>query len=90
MVPQETSFFVLALFFVIAATGVGCAGHSETVRRETIQEPAGTASTAYVEKTTVIREDDGSTSVLGSVFNVIGEVIALPFRIVAGVFRFIF
>lgn len=34
--------------------------------------------------------DDNSTSVLGGVFGVVGEVIALPFRLVGGLIDFIF
>lgn len=49
--------------------------------------PASTSTTTYVEKETVT---DGHSSVLGTVFDVVGEVIALPFRLVAGIFRFIF
>jgi hypothetical protein len=79
---------MLAVLVLIAMplAGWGCA--RDTVREERVVSPAGATST-----TTVIREErvvEENPTVLGTIFNVVGEVIALPFRLVAGIFRFIF
>lgn len=91
--PQK---FGVVLFLILWAASAGCSRN--TVREEKVVTPAGTATvstttapststTTVIEKETVVEDNP---SVLGTVFNVVGEVIALPFRLVAGIFRFIF
>lgn len=77
---------IVLLLFVILISA--CARQTEVVERRTVDSP-GATTTTIVERETVETEE-GSTTVLGSIFDVVGEVLALPFRIVAGVFRFIF
>ncbi|RJP56155.1 MAG: hypothetical protein C4541_12925 [Candidatus Auribacter fodinae] len=68
----------------------GCA-RDTVVRKETTHTPDGDV---IIEEEIVTREkDDGfrdDPSILGAVFFVIGEVVALPFRIVGGAFDLIF
>ncbi len=74
---------------LLAVTFSACA-EKTTVRKEIVDpSPTAASSTKVVETETVVEKNE-STSVLGSVFDVIGEVIALPFRLVAGIFRFVF
>jgi hypothetical protein len=80
---------------LVAVTGLlpltGCA--DRTVHETTTVAPGTTTTVTPVTSTStthVETVEDGNTSVLGTIFDVVGEVIALPFRIVAGIFRFIF
>lgn len=42
------------------------------------------------EETTVDADDDGDAGILGTTFGAIGEVLALPFRLVGGLIDAIF
>jgi hypothetical protein len=82
-----------AIFLVLAfASLAGCT--TDEVREERTVTAPGTAVTTTPATTTTVVEketiEEENTSVLGTVFDVIGEVIALPFRLVAGIFRFVF
>jgi hypothetical protein len=76
---------------VIANLTAACATH-ESVERETVRyEDRRTGEPVEVERystTETTREDNGG--ILSGTVDVIGEVIALPFRAVAGLFRAIF
>jgi hypothetical protein len=65
----------------------GCA-HDSVVKEKTVvdSETGETVSVQEVHTET----DEESTTVLGTIFDVVGEVLALPFRLVAGFFQFIF
>ncbi len=81
-------FLALFLFVVV---GPGCASNTKTVRTATSTyrpgEPTGVESETTV-KTTETQE--GAGGILSGTVNVIGEVIALPFRAVGGLIRVIF
>lgn len=81
------SFAVLLLSLSLITTG--CAGRSETVHKETVSSPnSQTVTTVHEEK---VKTDDGRDfGILGGAFHVVGEIIAFPFEVIAGVFRFIF
>ena len=80
----------LLLFFVVFM-GVGCASTTKTVRTETMHSPA-TAPTVTERETTVTetQSPESSGGVLSGTVNVVGEVVALPFRAVGGVLSAIF
>ncbi|MGH7960650.1 MAG: hypothetical protein ACRERD_02350 [Candidatus Binatia bacterium] len=77
----------LVLLFALSL-GIGCSSNSKTVRTETVEYPAGQAE----RQTTTTKEthSDSSGGILSGTVNVIGEIIALPFRLVGGLFRIIF
>ena len=75
-------------FLLVVSLVAGCASSSEkTVKSETTTSP--TSQTTVVEKET-IRTDRGHHGLLGGAFDVVGEILAFPFEVVADVFRFIF
>jgi hypothetical protein len=75
------------LMIVVLTTGVGCSTHSRTVTTETRDYPAGVDRTT---ETTTETRSESSGGVLSSTVDVVGEVIALPFRAVGGLIRGIF
>jgi hypothetical protein len=77
----------LSIFIVVAlTTGFGCSTHSRTVTTETREYPP--SAERRTETTTETRSESGG--VLSSTVDVVGEVIALPFRAVGGLIRGIF
>ncbi len=79
----------LFLFVVVCA---GCASNTKTIRTETSTYRPGEPTVVEREttvKTTETPEGSGGGILSGTV-NIIGEVIALPFRAVAGLIRVIF
>ena len=81
-------FFVL--FFLVFIC-VGCASNTKTVRTETTHYPT-TAPTVEEKETTVTTTEPAGSSggVVSGTANIIGEVIALPFRAVGGLLSVIF
>ena len=80
---------MVALFSLLVAAG--CATNRETVRTETTRYPAPEPAVVERETTVTTTESgDGSGGVLSTTVNVIGEVVALPFRVVGGLLRAIF
>ena len=85
------TFLTLALCLV---TTVGCSRSTTTTETTTTRpvassEPGDVATTQTTEKT-VTTEDGGCGGVLSCTVDVVGEVIALPFRAVGALFRAIF
>jgi hypothetical protein len=74
------------LMIVALLTGFGCSTHSRTVTTETREYPPSVEQ--RTETTTETRSESGG--VLSSTVDVVGEVIALPFRAVGGLIRGIF
>lgn len=60
-------------------------GESTVIADEPGEEPV-----VVERETTVVEEEDEPEGILSTTVNVIGEIIALPFRLVAGLFRLIF
>lgn len=79
-------FALSILMTVVLTTGLGCATHSRTVTTETREYPPSVES--RTETTTETRSESGG--VLSSTVDVVGEVLALPFRAVGGLIRGIF
>ena len=67
----------------------GCSTHKETV---STTETTGQPSQTVVQKneTTTTESTEQSGGVLSSTVDVVGEVVALPFRAVGALFRAIF
>lgn len=80
------------LFIALMVMGslmAGCARESSSYKKNTSQNVNG--QTVVVEKEeTKTTETHEHTGVVGSVFHVVGEILAFPFEVIAGVFRFIF
>lgn len=75
----------------------GCADRTrvrttETIRqRDTSYPPATVATSEYTTTTTTRTTDEGEgRGVLSSLVHFVGEIIALPFRLVGGLIRAIF
>jgi hypothetical protein len=68
----------------------GCATHSKEVKTETTHYTATGQPTVVERETTVTTEKEGSGGVVSGTVNVVGEVLALPFRAVGGLIRTIF
>ena len=83
-----TRFPIVCL--LVANLFMGCASETH-IRKETVTTPttpSSTTQTVVVDKeTTKVEEHHG---VIGGIFHVVGEVIALPFQLVADLFRAIF
>jgi hypothetical protein len=83
----------ITLSLVISALlTVGCVTNAKTVRTEESVYGAGPPATVERETTVTTTEEspEQSGGVLSGTVNVIGEVIALPFRAVGGLVSAIF
>ena len=79
---KRLTWVLIVVIFMSMGSGImGCARHSQTVKTETVDSSTG-QTTVVTEKEVVHDADDGG-SVLGSVVNVVGEVISFPFRILS-------
>jgi hypothetical protein len=77
---------------LIANLAVACSTHRR-VASDTVQyEDRYTGEPVVVERHTTATESSTSddTGVISGTFNVLGEIIALPFRVVGGLVRAIF
>jgi hypothetical protein len=87
---------VLSLSALLVVFVGGCATEtSRTVTTERVQYTDGRPSAPLVEKsttetTTKTEDTKAETGVLSGTVNVVGEVLALPFRAVGGLVRGIF
>ncbi|HEV8714722.1 MAG TPA: hypothetical protein VGX03_18065 [Candidatus Binatia bacterium] len=82
---------LLVALFLFAVVGAGCASNTRTVRTETSTYPTGRPT--VVEKGTTVTTTEtreGSGGILSGTVNVIGEIIALPFRVVGALIGAIF
>jgi len=89
-----------AVVLFALSIGAGCASHTKTVRTQTVQYPAElegqsapvAADPVVVEKqTTTTTETQGESSgLLSGTVHVMGEILALPFRLVAGMISLMF
>ena len=77
----------IIIFLLAISLVLGCESSSKTVTKETTATP--TTQTVVVEKETHVKGHD-DVGIFGGVFHVVGEILALPFEIVAGLFRVIF
>ena len=85
-----------AVVLVALSIGAGCASHTRTVRTETVEHPAGMVDRSgpvEVEQqtTTTTTETPGEPSgLISGTVHVMGEIFALPFRLMAGMIRLFF
>jgi len=93
---RVTQLFIAVLFLSALLGGCATQRTSETVNRETVQYPADRARAPVVveqrttEKTETTKTDGHSGGVLSGSVHVVGEVLALPFRAVAGLLGVVF
>lgn len=88
-IKKMSGLTMVAVFFLALNVMSGCASHSKTVHTETVSNPS--SQTVVVEKeTTNTTSEKKDYGILGGAFHVVGEVIAFPFEVIAGLFRFIF
>lgn len=85
---RKTSNLIFALL-LLTSVGAGCSSHRTTTHEVAYDRRSGEPVAVETHSTTTetTTEEGG---VLSSTVNVIGEVIALPFRAVGGLFRAIF
>ena len=85
---------LLALFITSASVSsvTGCASNARTVRTDTSYYPAAGRPVVVEKHTSVTTESDSGSSggILSGTVDVVGEVVALPFRAVGGLARAIF
>ena len=85
----------------VVALGTGCATQRAITKSEMItthpqsgdvgaEQPPGQSVVVEKETTTTTETREDPQGVLSTTVNVVGEVIALPFRIVGGLLRAIF
>jgi hypothetical protein len=76
------------VIIVVMSMAPGCGGRTKTVRRETVREPA--TETTIERRTEVTETDDDDGGIVSGTVGAVGDVIALPFRLVGGVIDAIF
>ncbi|MGE0824588.1 MAG: hypothetical protein AB7G75_04155 [Candidatus Binatia bacterium] len=82
---------LMLLFCLTVLLSVGCAAKTKTVETETTRYPSTGQPTVVERQTTVTTDsEEDSGGVLSGTVNVVGEVIALPFRAVGGLISAIF
>ena len=91
--------FAIMLFATAVSGGCATQSSTETVSTETVQYPAEQAQyrpepvvveKRTTEKSETTKTEGNSGGVLSSSVNIVGEVLALPFRAVAGLFEVLF
>ena len=86
--------YTIALISIVSFTPVvltGCASRTKTqttTQTGTAAAVVPASSTTVVEKETVIKDDN--PNIISRTVNIAGEILALPFRLVAGLFELIF
>ncbi len=85
---RKSANFFLTLFLFTTLI-VSCSTQRTVTRDVTYDTRTGQPVTVERETTTT-SDDTGNTGILSGTVNVIGEVIALPFRAVGGLVRAIF
>lgn len=85
----KTSNLLLSLVLV-AGLAAGCSTQRTTTQEIAYDRQSGEPVTVERHTTTTSESTTEDTGVLSSTVNVIGEVIALPFRAVGGLLRAIF
>jgi hypothetical protein len=82
---------LLIVSFFSLSIGVGCASQTKTVRTETTTYPSPAPSVVEQETTvTTTSTPETSGGVVSGTVNVVGEVLALPFRAVGTALSAIF
>ena len=96
---RVTRCFAVVLFATAVLGGCATRSSTETVSKESVQYPAERAQyqpepvvveKKTTEKSETTKTEENSGGVLSSSVNIVGEVLALPFRAVAGLFEALF
>jgi len=80
---------LVTTFLFVLAMGAGCSTQTKTVTTETRERPTEAVVENKTETTTTETRGE-SGGVLSTTVDVVGEVLALPFRAVGGLLRGIF
>lgn len=80
---------LVSTFLFVLGMGAGCSTQTKTVTTETREHPRDAVVENRTETTTTETRGE-SSGVLSSTVDVVGEVLALPFRAVGGLLRAIF
>lgn len=87
---------VACAFLVIMGLAAGCASQTKTIQTERTVQSSGQAvqdspaQAAVVEARTVVETRHEPQGVLSTTVHLVGEVLALPFRLIAGLIRLVF
>lgn len=81
---------LLAALAIVCIVGAPLSGCSTTKRTGVTTVSSEDPTVVTTETETVVVEDDGCHGVLSCTTDFVGEVIALPFRLVGGLIRIIF
>lgn len=92
---NRSILFSLLLLIPVTLGGSGCSGKRTVTRTEVVEDPAygadyGTPRRQVTTTETVEHEDDYCDGVLSCTFDVLGTIIAFPFKVVAKTFEIIF
>jgi len=93
---KVTQCFAIAFLATVVLGGCATRSSTETVSKESVQYPAERATEPVVvekrttEKSETTKTEENSGGVLSSSVNIVGDVLALPFRAVAGLFEVLF
>ena len=90
IIPQQyqRQVALVAMLFMLGANLMAGCTHESSSYHKSVQNSDG-QTTAVVEETKTTEHHD-HTGVLGGAFHLVGEILAFPFEVIAGVFRFIF
>ncbi len=81
----------MLVVLLLVISGSGCAtSNTKIVRTETTAYPAGETTVQKETTVTTTPAPESSGGVLSGTVNVVGEVLALPFRAVGGLLSAIF
>ena len=90
---------IVAMTLVLVSGGCTSTRHSTTTESSTqpaatttttVAPTAGTVQNQTTTTTTEAHETHEPHSILGAIFYAVGEVVALPFKLIGGLFDFIF
>ncbi len=85
----QRGWFVWGLILMFATSfATGCANESKSLKERTVT--TDTDSKAMIAEERVTETSVEHHGIVGSVFHVVGEILAFPFQLIAETFRFIF
>ena len=85
---QRAVVFLLLLIMIAGSLMAGCAGESKSYKSDSTRTVDG--QTVVVEKAESSERHDDPRGIFGGAFHLVGEILAFPFDVLAGLFRFIF
>ena len=82
--------YLIVALIIGTGTLAGCATHTRTVRTETVRQAPDDRYAVERETTTETTKRDSDGGVISGTVDTVGEVLALPFRLVGGAIRALF